>query len=121
MIKLVTDTTAGLTRELAAQHDIDLVSQVVLFGTEAFRDQIDISNEVFLQRLRTSKEFPKTSQPPVGDFVEVFQRHLEAGHEVLCLTVSTHLSGTYNSAMQARAQLGGDRITVIDSKTVAAA
>jgi DegV family protein with EDD domain len=76
---------------------------------------------VFLQRLKMSKLFPTTSQPPVGDFVEVFQRHLDAGREILCITVSSLLSGTYNSAETAKKQLGGDRITLIDSRHVATA
>ncbi|HEY4688497.1 MAG TPA: DegV family protein [Anaerolineae bacterium] len=121
MIKIVSDTTTGLTRELTERHDIDLVSQVVMFGPEVLRDGVDITNEVFLQRLKMSKEFPKTSQPPVGDFVTVFKKHLDAGHDVLCITVSDGLSGTYNSATQAKQQLGSDRITIIDSKNVAAA
>jgi DegV family protein with EDD domain len=121
MIKIVSDTTTGLTREMAAPYGIDIVSQIVNFGSETLRDGIDITNEVFLQRLKTSKEFPTTSQPPAGDFVEVFRPHLDAGHEVLCITVSSGLSGTYSSAVTAREQLGTDRVTVVDSRTVAAA
>ncbi|HLF24841.1 MAG TPA: DegV family protein [Anaerolineae bacterium] len=121
MIRIVSDTTTGLSRELAAQHGIDLVSQVVMFGAETLRDGVDITNEVFLQRLKMSKEFPTTSQPPVGDFVEVFKRQLDAGHEILCITVSSLLSGTYNSAAQAKEQLGSDRITLVDSRHVATA
>jgi len=120
MIKIVSDTTTGLTRERASKMGVDLVSQVVNFGAETLRDGVDITNEIFLQRLKMSKEFPTTSQPPVGDFVDVFKNHLAAGHEVLCITVSSHLSGTYNSAQQAKQQLGSDNITVVDSKTVAA-
>jgi DegV family protein with EDD domain len=121
MIKIVSDTTTGLSHAAAARYGIDLVSQVVMFGSETLRDGIDISNEVFLQRLKTSKDFPTTSQPPVGDFVQVFQKHLDAGHEVLCITISALLSGTYNSAEQARAQFGeqASRITLVDSKNVA--
>lgn len=121
MLKIVSDTTTGLTMETAAQLGIDLVSQVVNFGSETLRDGIDITNEVFMQRLKMSKEFPKTSQPPVGDFVNVFKKHVDAGHEVLCITVSSLLSGTYNAAEQAKQQLGeaAERVTVVDSKTVA--
>ncbi len=121
MIKIVSDTTTGLTRELADKYDIDLVPQRVIFGAETLRDGIDISNEVFLQRLKMSKLFPTTSQPPAGDFVEIFKRHLDAGHEVLCITVSSLLSGTYNSAEAAKQQLGSDRIRLIDSKHIATA
>lgn len=121
MIKVVTDTATGLTKELAAQYDIELVPLVVMFGSEVLRDGVDITNEGFLRRLAESKEFPTTSQPPVGDFVDVFKKYLDAGHEVLCITLSSLLSGTYNSAETARKQLGGDKITLVDSRTLAAA
>src|SRR3990172_6834773 len=98
MIRIVTDTATGLTREMADQYDIDLVPLVVMFGQETLRDGVDITNEVFLQRLAASKDFPTTSQPPVGDFVAAFKKHLDAGHEVLCIALSSRLSGTYNSA-----------------------
>ncbi|MGH2593137.1 MAG: DegV family protein [Anaerolineae bacterium] len=119
MIKIVSDTASGLTREVAAQHGIQLISQRVMFGTETLRDGVDITNDVFLQRLKMSKEFPTTSQPPVGDYVDAFKPHLDAGHEVLCLTVSSLLSGTYNSAETAKKNLGSDKITLVDTKNVA--
>ena len=119
MIKIVSDTASGLTREVAAQHGIELISQRVMFGTETLRDGVDITNDVFLQRLKMSKEFPTTSQPPVGDYVDAFNRHLDAGHEVLCLTVSSLLSGTYNSAETAKKNLDSDQITLVDTKNVA--
>jgi len=119
MIKIVSDTASGLTREVAAQHGIQLISQRVMFGTETLRDGVDITNDVFLQRLKMSKEFPTTSQPPVGDYVDAFKRHLDAGHEVVCLTVSSLLSGTYNSAETAKKNLSSDKITLVDTKNVA--
>ena len=119
MIKIVSDTASGLTREVAAQHGIQLISQRVMFGTETLRDGVDITNDVFLQRLKMSKEFPTTSQPPVGDYVDAFKRHLDAGHEVLCLSVSSLLSGTYNSAETAKKNLDSDKITLVDTKNVA--
>lgn len=119
MIKIISDTTTGLTQELTARYDIHLVSQIVMFGSETLRDGVDITNEVFLQRLKMSKEFPTTSQPSAGDFVAAFKPYLDAGHEILCITVSSGLSGTYNSAETAKKELGSDRITLVDSKTVA--
>ena len=121
MIKIVTDTATGLTPAMATRHDIELVPLVVMFGTETLRDGVDITNEVFLQRLKMSKDFPTTSQPPVGDYVAAFKKHLQAGDEVLCITLSSQLSGTYNSAETAKQQLGGDKITLIDCKTLATA
>jgi DegV family protein with EDD domain len=120
MLKIVSDTTTGLTQAMAAQYDIELIPQRVMFGVETLRDGVDITNEVFLQRLKMSKEFPTTSQPPAGEFADAFTRRLDAGHAVLCITVSSLLSGTYNSAEAARQQIGSDKIAVVDSKNVAA-
>ncbi|HET7087693.1 MAG TPA: DegV family protein [Anaerolineae bacterium] len=121
MLKIISDTTTGLTKGVAAQHGVDLVPQIVMFGSETLRDGVDITNDVFLQRLKASKAFPTTSQPSVGDFLRIFKPLLDAGHEILCITVSSYLSGTYNSAETAKKELGSDRITLVDSKTVAAA
>jgi DegV family protein with EDD domain len=90
-----------------------------MFGSETLRDGVDITNEVFLQRLKSAPTFPTTSQPPVGDFVAVFKKHLDAGHDVLCITLSSLLSGTYNSAETAKNQLDSDKIALVDSKNVA--
>jgi DegV family protein with EDD domain len=119
MIKIVSDTSTGLTRETAAQYGIELVPQRVMFGTETLRDGVDITNEGFLQRLKTSKVFPTTSQAPVGDYLAAFTPHVDAGDDVLCITLSSALSGTYNSAVTAKQELGSDRVTVIDSKNAA--
>lgn len=119
MVKVVTDTTTGLSKALADKYDITLIPQQVMFGDETLRDGVDISNEVFLQRLKTSAKFPTTSQPPVGDFVEAYKKLLGAGHEVLCITLSAELSGTYNSAEQAKNQVEDERVTLIDSRNVA--
>ena len=122
MIKVMTDTGGGLSQALTAQHDIQRIPLLVMFGTDTLRDGVDISSEAFLQRLKTSKEFPKTSQPPVGDFATAFKQQLDAGHDVLCITISSLLSGTYNSAATARQQLGDEaagRIALVDSKSAA--
>lgn len=122
MIKIVTDTTTGLDKKIAAKYDITVIAQQVIFGDETLRDGIDMSNESFLERLETSAVYPTTSQPPVGDFVETFQGILDAGDDVLCITVSGELSGTYNAAQTAKEQLDSDmasRITLIDSRHVA--
>lgn len=76
--------------------------------------------EEFFARFAKSDEFPTTSQPPVGAYQEVFDRLTQNGDEVICITLSQKLSGTYNSAMLARAQSRSEQIFVIDSTLAAA-
>jgi DegV family protein with EDD domain len=115
MIKIVTDSTAGLPEALIREHDIRIIPLYVHFGEEAFKEGIDITTEQFYERLRTSASLPTTSQPSVGEFHEVFKELIDAGHEVLALTISSKLSGTWNSAMGALEMLPGAPISVVDS------
>ena len=115
MIKIVTDSTAGLPEALIREHDIRIIPLYVHFGEQAFKEGIDITTEQFYERLRTSASLPTTSQPSVGEFHEVFKELIDAGHEVLALTISSKLSGTWNSAMGALEMLPGAPISVVDS------
>jgi DegV family protein with EDD domain len=115
MIKIVTDSTAGLPEAMIREHDIRIVPLYVHFGEEAFKEGVDISNEQFYARLCNTAQLPTTSQPSVGEFYEVFKDLTEAGHEVFALTISSKLSGTWNSAMAAQEMLPGAPITVVDS------
>jgi DegV family protein with EDD domain len=120
MIKVVAVTSSGVTVDECKKHDIAMIPQRVNFGMESLRDGIDITNEVFLQRLASSKDFPKTSQPPAGDFVEVFKKLRADGHDVLAVLVSSKLSGTVSSATAAKSELQDDpRIAIFDTLSVA--
>jgi DegV family protein with EDD domain len=115
MIKLVTDSTAYLPDELIRKHDIRIVPLYVHFGQEAFKEGVELSNEAFYARLKDAAELPTTSQPSAGQFLEVFQELAAAGHEVVVLTISHKLSGTYSSAIAAQQMLPEAKISVIDS------
>ena len=115
MIKIVTDSTAYLPEEMIRQHDITVVPLYVHFGTEAFREGVELSNEEFYQRLKEAPELPTTSQPSAGEFHSVFAPLVEAGHEVITLTISSKISGTWNSAMAAKEMLPDAPISVVDS------
>jgi DegV family protein with EDD domain len=115
MIKIVTDSTAGLPEAMIREHDIRIIPLYVHFGEQAFKEGIDISTEQFYERLCMAKSLPTTSQPSVGEFHEVFKELIDAGHEVLALTISSKLSGTWNSAMGALEMLPGAPISVVDS------
>ena len=119
---VVADTTSYLPPELIEQHDIRLVSLYV--GIEGDLDrEADIDDlKGFYERLRASDQTVTTSQPSVGDFVAVYEPLLAEGKEIVSIHLSSGISGTYESAMQARERLtsegkGGERIVVCDSRT----
>ena len=115
MIKIVTDSTAYLPEEMVRQHDITVVPLYVHFGTEAFKEGVELSNEEFYRRLKEAPELPTTSQPSAGEFHSVFEPLVDAGHEVVTLTISSKISGTWNSAMAAKEMLPDAPISVVDS------
>jgi len=120
MIKIVADSTAYLPESYVRQHDIRIVPLYVRFGQEVFREGVELSHEEFYAKLKEAPELPSTSQPSLGDFYTVFKELADAGHEILTLTISTKLSGTWDSAMAARAMLPDAHIEVIDSLSTSA-
>ncbi len=118
-VKIISDTAGGIPAEVAQQLDITIVPLRVNFGTETLRDYVDILPEAFLTRLTTSKQFPTTSQPPAGDFLQEYQKLRAAGHDVLCVLLSNKLSGTVMSANAAKEQLHDERVHVFDTLNVA--
>ena len=121
MVKIIGDSTSGISPETAQQLDITILPLRVLFGTETLRDGVDISNEAFLDRLVKSKEFPTTSQPPAGEFLKAYQALRGAGHEVLCVLLSHKLSGTIVSANTAWVEMNQDPgIAIFDTLNAAA-
>jgi fatty acid-binding protein DegV len=115
MIKIVTDSTAYLPEATVRQHDLRIVPLCVHFGEEAFKEGVELSHEEFYARLKAAPVLPTTSQPSAGEFHEVFKELVDAGHEVVVLTISSKLSGTWNSAMAAKEMLPEAKICVIDS------
>ena len=118
-VKIVVATSAGLEPAVAQQLDITIVPLRVHFGTETLRDGVDITVNAFLERLAASKQFPTTSQPPAGDFIEIYKKLRSQGHEVLVVSLSNKLSGTLMSANTAKQQLADEHITVFDTLNVA--
>jgi DegV family protein with EDD domain len=124
-VSVVTDTTAYLPDEIVDRHSIKLVPLYVVFGPDRIEREWDITDyPAFFEELRGADALPTTSQPSVGDFIDVYEPLLAGGSGVLSLHISGGLSGTVGSARQAAEQLeregkGGARVRVIDSETVA--
>ncbi len=112
-VRIVTDSVADIPVELVREHDITVVPLSVSVNGEVFQDG-DISLAEFFTKMAASRELPKTSQPPVGAFISAFGEALEHAHEVVCVTISEKLSGTFASASEAARSFGG-RVHVFDS------
>lgn len=116
---LVTDSTSNLPRELAVQRHIYMAPLYVMWKEKSYKDGVDITDEEFFRRLRVEDELPKTSQVSAQDFAELFEQahKAESAEEIVCATVSSDLSGTYASAIQAK-EMVKFPVHVLDTRQV---
>ncbi len=113
---IVTDSTTSLPSDTLERPDLRVVPLSFHFGPDqSYRDKIDMSNEEFYERLVTSEKFPTTSQPAPGAFMEAYVA-LEAYDEILVLTLSRKVSGTYDSAVSAAGMVERP-VEVLDTKS----
>lgn len=120
-VALVTDSTSYIPSELVAKYNITVMPQVLIWGEETFRDGVDIQPDEFYRRLEKASVMPSTSQVSPADVKKVFENLLEQDYHVLAVLVSTKLSGTMSSAHQAKLDLPGAPIELVDSESVAMA
>jgi DegV family protein with EDD domain len=115
-VKIVTDSTSDIPAELIKEYGITIVPAYVQFNGRTYRDGVDISQDEVYQKMVTDNIVVKTSQPPPGDFINVYKKLLTEADELISIQVTSKLSGIYNSAVQAREMIGGgNRIEVVDS------
>lgn len=117
-IRIVTDSTADLPRELIEELGITVVPLNVHFGDEVYKDQVEISTDEFFHKLQHGDVMPKTSQPSPGDFLEVYKELSAEGDSIISIHISSELSGTHNSAMLAKGMLPEADINVFDTRKV---
>lgn len=115
-VKIVCDSSAGLTTEEIQKYDITIVPLTVMIDGTVYTERETITNDQFPEMMKKAKSLPKTSQPPIGKFVEAFDKLGEDGSEVLCVTMMASISGTIHAAQQA-AELSKTKVTVYDSQT----
>ena len=116
-VKIVTDSTCDIPAELAEEYGITVVPVTVRFGTTSFLDGVELTTDELYERLTSGGDLPTTSQPSIGEFLEVYERVGQDADGIVSIHVSAKLSGTYNSAMQASDQAEGDcPIDVVDTE-----
>lgn len=116
-VAVITDSTAYLPEQLLTQFQIGVVPLNVIWDNQTYQDGIDITPEDFYSRLQDSDTLPSTSQPSAAAFRAVFEDYLREGRPVLAVLISSEISGTVNSALQAAQELDTDQVRVVDSRT----
>jgi DegV family protein with EDD domain len=122
-IAVVTDSTAYLPAELIEKYNLIVAPQVLIWGEETFQDGVDIQPDEFYTRLKTAKVMPTTSQVSIATMKTIFEGLVEKGFDVLGIFISSKLSGTIQSAIQAKEMMGkaSEKVTFVDSKSTAMA
>ncbi|HCJ36177.1 MAG TPA: DegV family protein [Ktedonobacter sp.] len=123
VVRILTDSTCDIPLEKAREMGITVVPLTVFFGNEAYLDGIELDNAGFYSKLQTSKQFPRTSQPTPASFQMAYMELINEGAEgILSVHVSSKLSGTYQSACNARDSLPDEMkkipIEMVDSQIV---
>jgi len=117
VVKIVTDSVADLPSQVVSELGITVVPLNVRFGTEVYRDGIDLTAEQFYGKLVHSKVLPVTSVPSPGSFAGIYDKLAEETDEILAIILSSKLSGTYEVALQSMGLMKRKcRVEVVDSQ-----
>jgi DegV family protein with EDD domain len=122
-IAIITDSTSYIPQDLTKKHNITVAPQILIWGEETLLDGIDIKPQEFYTRIKTAKVLPTTSQVSPSTLQGIFTELVDKGYDVLGIFISSKLSGTMQSAAQAKEMMGsaGEKVTAIDSESTAMA
>ena len=115
MIRIIVDSSADYSLEELKEKNMEQVSLMITMEGNTYRGGVDISSDEFYEMMLRGADFPKTSQPSPQDFLELFEDAQEKGDSVVCITLSSGLSGTYQSACLAKNMADYSEIYVVDS------
>ncbi len=118
MVKVITDSTSDIPAELVAKLGITVVPSYVMFGTESYRDGVELSRHQFYEKLVSTRDIPTTAAPPPAIYQEVYRQLAEETEEMVSIHLASRYSGIYSSAAVAAQGVSGARIAVIDSDQV---
>ena len=117
-IKIITDSTLDLPADLIKEKGIEVLPLLINFGEESYLDGVEINTHDMLERIEKENILPTTAQVTPSRFEETFKKYLDEGYKIVTLTLSSEMSGTYQSACIAKNMLESDDIVVIDSRNV---
>lgn len=118
MVKILTDSSCDLSPARCEELGVEMLPITVNFGSESYRANLDISTDEFYEKLAAASELPKTAQITPAFFEDKFKEYRESGDEVVCLFISSMMSGTLQSARLAKNLVGEDRIYLPDTLNV---
>ncbi|WP_054951320.1 DegV family protein [Numidum massiliense] len=119
-IKVVTDSTVDMSNELIRKLGVEVVPLSVYIDGKCYLDGVDLSPSEFIQKMNEAHELPKSSQPSVGAFLQLYDRLGEEGYDVLSIHMTSGMSGTVNAAKHAAA-MSKANVTVVDSRFISKA
>jgi DegV family protein with EDD domain len=120
-VAIITDSSAYLPEPMVEELDLTVIPLTLHWGDETYRDGVDIRAEAFYERLAEADTLPTTSQAAVSEFSRLFTALLDQDYAVLALLISSGISGTVESALQAKSELPGAPLEVVDSQLVSMA
>lgn len=115
-VAVVTDSTAYIPDELLNKYDVTMIPLSVIFGNESFLEEKELKAGDFFDKMRNDENLPKTSQPSIGSFVEAYEKLAQNHEEIITITLSSGISGTYQSAHSAGDMVEGATVHVFDSE-----
>jgi DegV family protein with EDD domain len=119
-IRIVTDSTTDLPKELLHEFRVEVIPLSVFVNGETYQDNVNLTPLEFLDKMKTAKELPKTSQPSIGVFVDLYDRLGAEGDTILSIHMTGGMSGTYTTAYAA-AQMSTSNVVVVDSQMISQA
>lgn len=120
-VKIITDSTCSIPQEYLDQYPIQVISQILIWDEQTLRDGVDINASDFYRRLAKNSSSPTTSQATIADFKNVYEQVLEEGFDILAILISQKLSGTLESARQAKELFPDAPIEIVDSNSISMA
>ncbi|MGL6106278.1 DegV family protein [Romboutsia sp.] len=113
-LQIICDSLADIPKNTIEKYSIEVIPLTIRIDETDYKDGVNISNEEFYKKLKETKDMPKTSQATYGQFEQTFKRYINEGKEILYISGSSKVTGTYQSAMMAKNELKG-KITLFDS------
>lgn len=114
-VKIFADSTSDLPTGWASEHQIGIIPLYVVFDDHTYRDGLDITPEQLYSKVDAHGSLPKTTAPSPKDFMDAFAPYIERGEEIVYLSLSSHLSSTYQNALLAAGEFPEGRVHVVDS------
>ncbi|WP_210994339.1 DegV family protein [Haploplasma modicum] len=109
-VKIITDSTADLSKELINELDIEVLPLGVNFGDDFYKDGVDIDTKTLYELVEKNGELPKTSAISPGVFILEFEKWINEGYDVIYLGIGSTISGTFQSAMVAKSEFSDDNV-----------